>query len=79
MIRSPGRVMRAATQRILLVTKRSGPSLVLMPYEMYIALIVSRSPFLKRIVMPGLSDIDIDTSLPRDLAPSRAEFDAGSA
>ena len=68
--REPSRIKRAAKEGPVIITERSRPALVVMSYERYASLTGNGRSFLDRIGMPGLSDIELDTSLPKD--PPRA-------
>ncbi|MEH3158282.1 MAG: type II toxin-antitoxin system prevent-host-death family antitoxin [Sphingomonas taxi] len=72
--REPGRIKRAAKQAPVIITERSRPDIVVMSYDLYASLTGTGGSFLDRIGMPDLSDIELDTSLPK-VAPREAVFD----
>lgn len=71
--REPSRIKRAAKQGPVIITERNRPDIVVMSYERYASLTGNGRSFLDRIGMAGLSGIDLDALLPRDL-PRGADF-----
>lgn len=71
--REPSRIKRAAKEGPVIITERSRPDLVIMSYERYASLTGDGRSFLDRIGMAGLSDVDFDTSLPKD-TPRPVDF-----
>ena len=65
-IRGPNRIKRAAKEGPVIISKRSRPDIVVMSYERYVSLTKHGRSLLDRIGMPGLANIELDTSLPRD-------------
>lgn len=72
--REPGHIKRAAANGPVFVTDRGKPSIVVLSHADYQRLSAANGSLLEALAMPGLSAIDLDTSLPTS-GPTAATFD----
>lgn len=72
--REPGRIKRAATEGLVVITERGKPIMAVLPYGAYESLRAGAGTILDALDMDGVGEIEIDFTRP-PTHPRAATFD----